>query len=165
MFFPTNPEWFHLGSHDAPLARDVRQLAPFVEWSSPLGNAALRSRNPRNTVKAQQVGSPHHGGKEDLQKVIKTMTGGVRSGAHQSTEGNRREKSPRDDNVEDLRDVIDGLRHKGRSQPKDRSGSRGRDEPSSRGTDPNEHRTRRHKYDTDLPPDRKHNQETGQSGR
>jgi hypothetical protein len=85
------------------------------------------------------------------------MMGGVRSGAHQSTEGNRRERSPRDDNVEDLRDVIDGLRHKGRSQPKDRSGSRGRDEPSSRGTDPNEHRTRRHKYDTDLPPDRKHN--------
>ena len=29
--------------------------------------------------------------------------------------------------------------------------------PKAQGTDPNEHRTRRHKYDTNLPPDRKHN--------
>ena len=28
--------------------------------------------------------------------------------------------------------------------------------PKAQGTDPNEHRTRRHKYDTDLPPDRRH---------
>ena len=65
---------------------------------------------------------------------------------------------PRDDDIEDLRDVIEGLRRKARLQPVDRPESQGREEPSSRGTDPNEHRTRRHKYDTNLPPDRKHSQ-------
>ena len=85
-----------------------------------LRNAALRSRNPRNTVKALQIGL---GGKEVLQKVIVTETGGVRPGAHQSTKGNRRERSPRDNYVKDLRDVIEGLRRKERSQPEDRSES------------------------------------------
>ena len=27
VFFPTSPEWFHLGSRDAPLVRDVRKIA------------------------------------------------------------------------------------------------------------------------------------------
>jgi hypothetical protein len=35
MLFPTNPEWFHLGSYTTPLVGDARQLAPLVEWSSP----------------------------------------------------------------------------------------------------------------------------------
>ena len=44
MFFPANPEWFHLGSYDAPLVRDVRKLAPLVEWSnSPLGGFGDRT--------------------------------------------------------------------------------------------------------------------------
>jgi hypothetical protein len=38
VFFPASPEWFHLGSYDAPLVGDLRRLAPLVEWSnSPLG--------------------------------------------------------------------------------------------------------------------------------
>jgi hypothetical protein len=135
-------------------SKGTRQARPpHGDEEENLRSAALQFRNPRNTVKALQIGS---GGKEVLQKVIMTETGGVRPGAHQSTEGNRRERSPRDDDVKDLRDVIEGLLRKERSQPEDRSGSREREEPSSRGTDPNEHRTRRHKYDTNLPPDRKH---------
>ena len=27
VFFPTSPQWFHLGSRDAPLVRDVRKIA------------------------------------------------------------------------------------------------------------------------------------------
>jgi hypothetical protein len=27
MFFPNSPEWFHLGSRDAPLVRDIRKIA------------------------------------------------------------------------------------------------------------------------------------------
>ena len=38
MFFPTNPEWFHLGSYNAPLVRDVRKFAPLIKWSGPPGN-------------------------------------------------------------------------------------------------------------------------------
>ena len=38
LFFPTSPEWFHLGSRDAPLVRDVRKLAPIIEWSNQLGH-------------------------------------------------------------------------------------------------------------------------------
>jgi hypothetical protein len=41
MFFPTSPEWFHLGSRDAPLVRDVRQLALLIEWSNPLGHGRM----------------------------------------------------------------------------------------------------------------------------
>ena len=35
VFFPASPEWFHLGSHNAPLARDVRRLTPLVGWPKP----------------------------------------------------------------------------------------------------------------------------------
>jgi hypothetical protein len=116
-----------------------------------LRNAALRSRNMQNTVKALQTGS---GGKVALQKATITETGDVRPGA----EGNWRERPPRDDDIEDLRDVIEGLRRKARLQTVNKPESQGREEPSSQGTDPNEHRTRRHKYDTNLPPDGKHSQ-------
>jgi hypothetical protein len=45
VFFPASPEWFHLGSYDAPLVRDVRRLAPLVEWSnSPLGGSVTGRR-------------------------------------------------------------------------------------------------------------------------
>jgi hypothetical protein len=88
-------------------SKGTRQARPpHDDKEENLRSAALRSQNPRNSVKALQIGS---GGKEVLQKVIMTETGGVRPGAHQSTKGNRRERSPRDNDVEDLWDVIEGL--------------------------------------------------------
>jgi hypothetical protein len=57
VFFPANPEWFHLGSYDAPLVRDVRKLAPLVEWSnSPLGGFGEHLRLPRDLVYHQRIG-------------------------------------------------------------------------------------------------------------
>jgi hypothetical protein len=126
-------------------SKETRQTRPPQDNEEEnLRNAALRSRNI-------QTGS---GGKVVLQKATVTETGDVRPG----TEGNRRESPPRDDDVKDLRDVIEGLRRKARLQPVDRPESQGREESSSQGTDPNEHSTRRHKYNTNLPPDRKHSQ-------
>ena len=252
MFFPTKPEWFHLGSYDAPLVRDMRKLAPLVEWSSPplrgLGNGGERSENlrlPRDLVYRQYIefddtcdttghkppvetsaavrrqqktyvgdtyedapyGSvplwtnppaviqiqhqetvnkdqrPHPkqsqgqfqehlrpddrcNDKENTDRWSwrreKTMTRDVRSWDPQSEGGTRRERSPHSSDEEDLRNVINRLgaenrpgRYKERSQTRDQSRTRESYEPYSRRTDPNEHRTRRHKYDTDLPPDRK----------
>jgi hypothetical protein len=68
VFFPTSPEWFHLGSYDAPLVRDVRGPAPLVEWSnSPLGGFGVRTerqtygesehlRHSRDLVYHQRIG-------------------------------------------------------------------------------------------------------------
>jgi hypothetical protein len=62
MFFPANPEWFHLGSYDAPLVRDVRKLAPLVEWSGPplrgLGNGGEKGGHlplPRDLIYRQCI--------------------------------------------------------------------------------------------------------------
>jgi hypothetical protein len=61
----------------------------------------------------------------------KTMMGGVQSAAQQSEGGTRRERSPHSSDEEDLRNVIDGLQHKRKSQTRDQSRNRGRYEPSS----------------------------------
>jgi hypothetical protein len=61
----------------------------------------------------------------------KTMMGGVQSAAQQSEGGTRRERSPHSSDEEDLRNVIDGLQHKRKSQTRDQSRTRGRYEPSS----------------------------------
>jgi hypothetical protein len=253
MFFPASPEWFHLGSYDAPLVRDVRKLAPLVEWSNPplggLGDRGGESENPRlprdlvycqciefdNTcdttghelpvkasaaVRQQQRiyagdtyenvpnGSvplwtnpptviqiqlqetvdrdqrPHpkpsqgqlqehsrpNGRRNDKEnpdrrtrRGEKTMTRDVRPWDPQGKRGTRREESPRSSDEEDLRNVINKLgaesrpgRYKAKSQTLNQSRTRESYEPYSQGTDPNEHRTRRHKYDTDLLLDREH---------
>ena len=93
----------------------------------------------------------------------KTMTRDVRSWDPQGKGQTRRERSPHSSDEEDLQNVINRLgaenrpgRYKERSQTRGQSGTRESYEPYSRRTDPNEHRTRRHKYDTDLPLDREH---------
>jgi hypothetical protein len=219
MLFPTNPEWFHLGSYATPLVGDVRQLAPLVEWSSPpmgrlgadgermpcdttghnlpvvtsaatqrLGKTfvvntyegAMRDSvplwvNPPAVVQLQEAVNdeqrPHpEQGQERFQEYSRpddrceenpdrwsrrrgrTMTGSVQSGAQQSEGGTQREGSPRSSDEVDLQNVIDGLRHKRKFPTRDQPRTQGRYEPSSKGTDQNEHRTRRHKYETDPPP-------------
>ena len=110
MFLPTSPEWFHLGSYDAPLVRDVRGLS---------------IRQGKRGARREE--SPSGGGGEDLRNVI------YRLGADKGSE-----------------------RYKAKSQTLGQSRTRESYEPYSRRTDPNEHRTRRHKYDADLPLNRKH---------
>jgi hypothetical protein len=63
VFFPANPEWFHLGSYDAPLVRDLRRLAPLAEWSNPplggFGDGGGKSENlqlPQDLVCLQRMG-------------------------------------------------------------------------------------------------------------
>ena len=202
MFFPTNPEWFHLGSYNAPLVRNMRELAPLVEWSNPLmgglgtggervpcdmtgqtppiGTSTAIQRlqetyvvdtyegttcdsaplwiNPPGVIQIQLQGAvnddqrPHPKQSQGrFQEYLrpddrcvdkenpdrwsrrreKTMMGGVRSGAQQSEGGTRRERSPHSSDEEDLRNVIDGLQHKRKSQTRDQSRTRGRYEPSS----------------------------------
>ena len=132
-----------------------RAKSPDTTEEGDLRNAALRSRKPQDTGKARLMRPP-----KDLSAATTPAMGDVRSRAQQTNanDGTQQEKSPHgEDDINDLRDVINCLRHKGRPQIRDHSKTRGRDEPSSRGMDPDEHRTRRHKYDTNPPPDKKRN--------
>jgi hypothetical protein len=61
MFFPANLEGLQLGSYNAPVLRDVRQLAPFPERSNPpvggLGDDTGRClRPPQDFVCIQHIG-------------------------------------------------------------------------------------------------------------
>jgi hypothetical protein len=91
------------------------------------------------------------------------MTGNIRPWDPQGKKGARHEESPHSSGEEDLRNVINRLgadkrpgRYKAKSQTLGQSRTKESLEPYSRRTDPNEHCTRRHKYDADLPPNREH---------
>jgi hypothetical protein len=103
-----------------------RARSPHSDDEEDLRNAALRSWNPWSIERTRHVGSPHHSGGEDLRNVIDRLGAGRR---HER--GGTRSQDP------------------GQS-------ARESCESHSRGTDPNEHRTRRHKYDSDFPPDDEH---------
>jgi hypothetical protein len=103
-----------------------RVRSPHRDNEEDLRNAALRSWNPRDIEGTRHVGSPHRSGGEDLQNVIDRLGAGRR---HER--GETRSQAPGQSTQE-------------------------RCEPHSRGTDPNEHRTRRHECDNDFPPDEEH---------
>ena len=140
MLFPTNPVWFHRGSYADPLAGDVGRLAPLIEWSGPPvgrpGADGERVPQPQQSrLRSQESSQP-----DDWCE------------ARQSEGGTQREGPPRSSGEVDLQNVIDGPRHKRKFPTRDQPRTRGRYEPSSKGMDQNEHRTRRHKYETNPPP-------------
>jgi hypothetical protein len=144
LLFPTNPVWFRRGSYADPLVGDVRRLAPLVEWSDPpVGRpGAGGERMPRD----EQRQHP----KQSRMRFQESSQ--PDDEAQQSEGGTQREGSPRSSDEMDLHSVIGNIRRKRGSPAGDQPRTWGRREPSPRGTDQNEHRTRRHKYDTDLPP-------------
>jgi hypothetical protein len=109
-----------------PQDKRGRARSPHSNDEEDLRNAALRSWNPKRTDRARHVGSPHHSGGEDLRNVIDRLGAGRR---HER--GGTRSQDPGQSTRESC-------------------------ESHYRGTDPNEHRTRRHKYDNDFPPDEGH---------
>ncbi len=134
MFFPTNPEWFLLGSYDAPLVRDARKLAPLVEWSSPpmgmLG--ADGERMPCDTT-GHNLPVVTSAATRRLGKtyVVNTYEGATCDSVPlwinppaviqiqlQETGGTRRARSPDNDVEEDLRNAA--LRSRGASKEPDR---------------------------------------------
>jgi hypothetical protein len=161
--------------------RDTYEEAPYGSvplWTNPpaviqiqLQETVNRDQRPHpkpNQGRLQEHSRPddRYSDKEHLDRWIwrgeETMTGDTRPWDPQGKRGARREGSPHSSSEEDLRNVIDRLgarkrpgQYKRKSQAPGQS-TRERCEPYSRGTDPNEHPTRRHKYDTDLPPDREH---------
>jgi hypothetical protein len=132
--------WFRRGSYADPLVGDVRRLAPLVEWSDPPVGRPGAGGEPMPHPKQSQVRFQESSQPDD------------RCEAQQSEGGTQREGSPRSSDEVDLQNVIDGLRHKRKFPTRDQPRTQGRYEPSSKGTDQNEHRTRRHKYETDPPP-------------
>jgi hypothetical protein len=139
MLFPTNPVWFRRGSYADPLAGDVGRLAPLIEWSGPPvgrpGADGERVPQPQQSrLRFQESSQP-----DDWCE------------ARQSEGGTQREGPPRSSGEVDLQNVINGPRHKRKFPTRDQPRTQGRYEPSSKGMDQNEHRTRRHKYELTRP--------------
>ena len=133
MFFPTNPVWFRRSSYSDLLARDARRIAPRVEWSNPpAGRVEVDGRHVPQPQQSQLRSQ------ESPDAWYETQ---------QSEGGTQQERPPHSSDEADLQNVGDGPQHKKKFPTEDQPKTWERYEPSSKGMDQNEHRTRRHKYE------------------
>ena len=152
------PNQGRLREHPRPDDRynDKEHLNRWIRREEETTTGDTGPRDPQGKRGTRREGSPHSNSEEDLRNAA------LRSWNPKGTKGTQREESPHSSGKEDLRNVIERLgarRRPGRYKTKSQATGQSiqeRCESRSRGTDPNEHRTRRHKYDTDFPLDREH---------
>ena len=152
------PNQGRLREHSRPANRysDKGHLDRWIWHGGKTMTGDTRPWDPQGKRGTRREESPHSSSEEDLRYAI------VRSWDPQGKRGTRREESPHSSGEEDLQNVIDRLgARKGPGRYKTKSQTLGQSrwescEPYSRRTDPNEHRTRRHKYDADFPPNQGH---------
>ena len=103
-----------------------RAIPPHGGYEEDIRPTTLGPWNPMTTDSNLHEGSHHHNGGEEVRTIISRLDAGTR---------HRRDSMETNDPGQSTRESC---------------------ESHYRGIDPNEHRTRRHKYDYDFPPDEKH---------